>query len=86
MQLSKSERGFVFLLHKQYLSPHDITRLLGESSAIGDYDNSYDKPGSSFLWFGDNHHLNREEVAELVGHLQRWLETGSLAAAEGSQT
>ena len=50
-----------------------------ESSAVGDYDDSVDRPGSSFLWFGDHHHLNREEVSELVGFLQHWLDTGRLA-------
>ena len=64
---------------------------LKQSSSIGDYDNSWDKPGSSAVWLGcdNNHpphlghkippwmHLNREQVAALIGYLQRWLETGS---------
>jgi hypothetical protein len=78
MRLEKSERGFMFLLHEQYRTPHEDDRLASESSAIGDYPDSFDRPGSSFLWIGDNHHLNREEVAEFVSHLQRWLNTGRL--------
>ena len=57
-------------------------RLFQESSAKGDYEDSLDRPGSSFLWIGRNHHLNREEVAEFVKHLQRWLDTGSLSVED----
>jgi hypothetical protein len=31
-------------------------------------------PGSSFLWVGDDLHLNREEIEELVAVLEDWLE------------
>ncbi len=56
----------------------DKERLAAQSSAIGDYEDSFERPGSSFLWIGDYHHLNREEVQQLVNHLQSWLKTGSL--------
>lgn len=79
MELTKSERGFYYLHHQAYLEPHAMSRLVSESSAVGDYEDSLDKPGSSFLRVGDKHHLNREEVAEFVTHLQRWLQTGRLA-------
>lgn len=54
-------------------------RVLQESSVIGDYPDSWDKPGSSFLRVGEWHHFNREQVAELIGRMQHWLNTGRLA-------
>ena len=39
--------------------------------------------GSSFLWVGEHHLLNRAEVYKLIEHMQRWLVTGSLR--EGSK-
>lgn len=79
MKLGKSNRGFDFLEHNRYVEPHDDIRLASQSSAIGEYEDSWDRPGSSFLWIGDNHHLNREQVAEFVEYLNRWLKTGRLA-------
>ena len=81
-----SDRGFYFLLEPNYTEPHAETRLVSESSAIGDYEDSLDKPGSSFLWVGANHHLNREQVAELAAYLQNWLKTGRLFDATGNKT
>ena len=78
MQITTSERGFQFLEHPAYLEPHEDKRLASQSSAVGDYDDSLDRAGSSFLWISDNHHLNREEVAEFAKHLLAWVETGSL--------
>ena len=43
-----------------------------ESSAIGDYPDSMEKPGSSYLWFGEAQ-LNREDVQTLHMALLRWL-------------
>jgi len=66
--------------HEKYHEPCETTRLVQESSAIGDYEDSSDLPGSSYLWVGQDHHLNREEVAELINRMQHWLETGRLKA------
>jgi len=81
MQIVKSDRGFEFLNHDAYLPEHrgEHDRLASQSSAIGDYEDSLERPGTSFLWIGDHHHLNREEVAALVQHLQAWLDTGKLS-------
>lgn len=84
MRIKKSERGFNFLVHARYAQPHDDVRLASQSSAIGNYADSYDRPGTSFLWIGELHHLNREEVAEYVAHLSSWLATGSLEIANAS--
>lgn len=75
----KCDRGFIFVNHPAYLPPHEECRLVSESSAIGDYEDSYERPGTSFLWVGEKHHLNREEVRELRDVLTFWLRTGRLS-------
>ena len=66
------------VLHDPYGSTSLPSRLVGESSVIGDDDDAFDNPGSSALWIGDDFHLNRKEVAELVGLLQGWLDNKRL--------
>lgn len=74
-----THRGFIVVMHEKYPNNHgEQTRLIQESSAIGDYDDSFDRPGSSYLWVGQDHHLNREDVAELISQLHHWLDTGRL--------
>lgn len=85
MQIARSERGFEFLEHEVYpgVDPAEpLERLASQSSAIGDYPDSHERPGSSYLWIGDNHHLDREEVAQFIGYLQRWLDTGKMRVGE----
>jgi hypothetical protein len=63
MKKHKTERGFRYITDFNYPDrKEDI--ILQESSAIGKYKDSFDIPGSSFLWVGRNFHLNREEVKE----------------------
>ena len=76
MRVKTTERGFPTIVHPKYASDEGETRLVQQSSAIGDYADSFDKPGSSYLWLGDDHHLNREEVRELIRHLSKWCATG----------
>jgi len=81
MKMKQSDRGFRYVEHPAYTENAAPARLVGESSAVGDYDDSLSRPGSSFLFFGldaARHHLNREEVAELVQLLQHWLDHGQL--------
>lgn len=76
-----NDRGFQIVSHPCYPTERNrdaSPRLAQQSSAIGDYPDSFDRPGTSFLWLGDHHHLNREEVAALVERLSRWLDTGKL--------
>lgn len=80
LKAEKTARGFPWIEHPAYVPPHDPKRLVSASSAVGDYEDAYDRPGSSFLWIGEHHHLNREQVAELVEHLTAWLETGEFKA------
>jgi len=79
MKAEKTERGFVVVTHAKYPPDGTETRLAQESSIVGDYDYAFDRPGSSALWIGENHHLNREEVAELILRLNHWLSKGRLA-------
>lgn len=79
MRAFATGRGFRLIEEEKYQNERGVfTRLVQESSAIGDYDNSFDLPGSSYLWIGQDHHLNREQVAELIGRMQHWLDTGRL--------
>lgn len=59
------------------------TCSIGQSSAIGDYDDALQRPGTSFLWLGIDRykrmHLSREHVAELVALMQYWLTHGTLS-------
>lgn len=74
MKIEKSDRGFLRLTHNVYVQDErQEAPIIIESSAVGDYEDSFDRPGSSFLWVGQEHHLNREEVNLLVGVLQYWL-------------
>ncbi len=56
----------------------DTIALVQESSAIGDYPDSMENPGSSFLWIGGVLHLNREHAADLARRINHWLDTGRL--------
>lgn len=86
-----SQRGFEYL---------DGGARVQMSSAVGDYDDSLSRPGSSYLWIGDDH-VDREGVGSLIRSiesgdagqlgpeylpfLRRWLETGWLAPFEGEE-
>jgi len=52
---------------------HNGVPIIKESFAIHDYPDSMDNPGSSYLLISGEHHLNREEVIELITRLQDWL-------------
>lgn len=78
MKVKRTERGFERIdFMDNSLGPCSVQ----QSSVILDYPGSLQDPGSSALWLGrDNNrmHLDRDQVRELVAHLQAWLETGSL--------
>lgn len=71
-------RGFPGIRLPNYADEEKSSWLVHQSSAIGDYDDAFQRPGTSFLWIGSHHHLNREEVQDLVGHLARWLRRGEI--------
>ena len=74
MKVIKSERGFERMELPKYVRDPCV---VGQSSIVGNYPDSLDRPGTSALWVGDSH-LDREQVAELREHLTAWLTTGSL--------
>ncbi len=76
MTENKSERGFQSIECEPYLQGNTI--LIAQSSAIGNYKDAIKKPGSSYLWVGHYHCLNREQVTQLRDYLNRWLEDGRL--------
>lgn len=71
MKATKTERGFHRVEHQKYAETAETMALLIQESS-----------GSSFLWIGQDHHLNREEVRELIDRMEHWLETGRLAFDE----
>ena len=89
MELRRTDRGFERLEHTKYPDDGDNTaqeRIVQASSAVNDsYDDSFERPGTSYLWVGRDHHLNREQVAELIERLQAWLTTGSMAVATDAE-
>jgi len=86
MKVIRSERGFEYIDRLEYCNePEKHTRLIGASSAIDfDVEGGYENPGTSYLWIGD-HHLNREEVRELIDHMNNWLLNGSLGEVDGEE-
>lgn len=84
MFLKMSDRGFTTLHHPNYINGQKYDRLVSESSAVGTYEDSMDKPGSSFLWVGNAHHLNRDDVKELILFMECWLECGELDGGLGT--
>lgn len=75
MQIEKNDRGFKSITHPIYADDEgNVSRIITESSAINfHYVDGLDIPGSSYLWFGEDHHLNREEVLKLKDALDHWL-------------
>ena len=51
----KTVRGFVVVESLRYDIDPSFTRLIQESSAIGDYDDAMEKPGSGSRREGDHH-------------------------------
>lgn len=79
MKALKDNRGFIVVTHEKYQNePGEMTRLIQESSAIRDYEDSFSRPGSSCLWIGQDHHLDRDEIKELISLMQYWLDNKML--------
>lgn len=77
MNVTRTNRGFEIIEMPSYPSG-ETRRLIQASSAIGDYKDSMDVPGSSYLWVGQDHHLDREQVKQLIAHLRAWLKAHRL--------
>lgn len=80
MEVRESGNKFPAIVHPEWTddpAPNELV-MVAQSSIIGDYPDAAARPGTSALWIGTDHHLNREEVAQLIRHLQSWVDTGSL--------
>ncbi len=82
MKIIHTARGFELI---NFVDVYGKKCALQQSSAIGDKVSEIDNPGSSFIWFGVQKepadlrarmHLSREQVKELVKHLNKWLKKG----------
>ncbi len=85
MKIENTDQGFDLVTHSVHPpeNPRNASdRLVQASPIVGEYDDALERPGSAALWIGDNHHLYREEVAELVGYLTRWVDTARLRDAK----
>jgi hypothetical protein len=83
VEVEFTNRGFGIIKFKDH---NQRECSLQQSSAIGDREDSYDRPGSSFVWLGVDKapeelgyrmHLDHKQVEELINRLSNWLETGS---------
>jgi len=74
MKVEMTGRGFERIEFQDCL-PQQCS--LQQSSVVGDIGR---KAGTTAIWLGtsqDRMHLDRGQVADLVGHLQAWMATGS---------
>ena len=84
--VEKTDRGFEFF---ELGDDRYNKMVVQQSSAVGEYEDSFDRPGSSYLGvrFKDPDakiqmaHLSREEVAGLVTRCEAWLGSGSFLKA-----
>ncbi len=78
MKVKVSGRGFQYIEHPDHITGEPKV-LVAQSSAIGDYEHSLSQPGSSKVWLGSDepHHLNKEDVSELIKRLQYWVHSGT---------
>lgn len=81
LKVTRTQRGFTVVDYPSY-PENEMKRLVQASSAIGDYEDSFEIPGSSYLWIGCDHHLDREEVKELIDVMQHWLDHKRLPIKE----
>jgi len=89
MRSRRTQRGFIVVKHPTYGSETvSEQRLIQESSAISEetmnrpYGHRLARAGTSFLWVGEDHHLDRREVWGLVRRMVRWLAVGRLKVDE----
>ena len=77
---SKTGRGFSVV---DFVDANGQECSVQQSSAVGDYEDSVGRPGTSFVWLGvgeDRMHIDREQVRGLIDRLQCWLDTGCFGA------
>lgn len=87
MKVSKTHMGFEVIMMPEVIRMPDrltgeVTRIVQQSSALGEAEDAIDRPGSSYLWLGESHHLDVDEVVSLIRNLENWVATGSLVGSE----
>ena len=78
----RTARGFQVI---DFLDHNGEKCSLQQSSAVLDYEDSMERPGTSAVWFGDNKnrmHLDQDQVLTLRGYLGHWLEYGCFRVDE----
>ena len=82
MKPTRTSRGFEMIVFRD---ANGNECSLQQSSAVGDYPDAINRPGTSFIWLGrdgdlgnNRMHLSWELVSELLPHMKSWLDTGSL--------
>ena len=76
-------RGFELV---EFKDRYDVPCSLQASSLA-----IYNKPGTSAVWLGTNDtphtrmHLDRKQVAALIGHLQNWLDHDTFVPKKGKR-
>ena len=82
MEIRLTPRNFEII---EFPESHGLPCNLQQSSSIDNTQRGLDNPGSSFIWFGlkdSRMHLSRENLIELLPHLQQWLKTGNFSKEE----
>ena len=74
MKVEHTHHGLELISHPEYppdpeYSPYSVAVSMLVQTSSRAY------PAS--LWFGKNHHLSRDEVIDLIAHLQSWVDTES---------
>ena len=69
MKVTRGKNRTELLTHREYRLNSEAMLVLAS--------------GPAWLFVGGKHHLKHDEVADLVGHLTAWLETGSLDRRSG---
>jgi hypothetical protein len=73
-----NDRGFHGIFSRRYIGEEEEC-IVKESSAA-----KYMQPGSSYLWFGREHHLDEDQVRFVVNVLNTWLDTGCMKGGRSS--
>lgn len=86
MDIRRTSRGFEIV---EFNDANGVACSLQQSSAIGQYPEAMEKPGSSFVWLGASKqgepvrmHLDREMVRQLRNLLTSWLGDGRFSGDE----
>lgn len=78
MKVEYTNRGFEII----YFVDRNNKYCSLQQSSLADYE----IPGSSAIWFGvgdERMHIDLKTMKEILPHLKKWVQTGSLVVKEG---